>query len=319
LLGQAGALWHVILLTSLVWFSGGATLALISILTGVHASGKGRGKSFGLMAVASPLGALVGGLVVGRAIENYGYATLFTGMSMFWTLLPLIGLLFVRDAAGHTRPTAEAQDQAAHTGFDRRFILMLGTTLMGAIGITFLRLGSPMMMKSMGFSAAALSSTATVSGLVAIPVTLAMGALSDRFGRSRSLIVVYAVAVAGSLVLSVSGQLAHFWIVSALTMIAFGANGALVSALATDLLPTGKLDSGLSWINSLNSSAGIVSFASSGYLLGLVGPRSLYLLTALFPIIAISLLELGQLTGGRLPALSNIRLLHRKAPVGETC
>lgn len=319
LLGQSTELWHVVALTSLVWFSGGAALALISILTGVHASGSGRGKSFGLMAVASPLGALVGGLVVGRVIEAQGYSVLFTGMSVFWTLLPLIGLVFIRDADGRTRRTTAGGERAGSSGFGARFILMLATTLLAAIGITFLRLGSPMLMKSMGFSATALSSTATVSGLVAIPVTLALGAFSDRFGRYRSLIVVYLVAATGSLVLSVSGQLAHFWVVSALTMIAFGANGALVSALATDLLPAEKLNSGLSWINSLNSASGIVSFASSGYLLGLLGPHSLYLLTALFPIVAISLLELGQLTAGRLPAVPSIHLLNRKPAAEEAC
>lgn len=164
--------------------------------------------------------------------------------------------------------------------------------LLAAIGISILRLGTPMVMKSLAYGAAALSSTATVSGLVAIPVTLLLSSLSDRIGRHLSLVIVYGLAVVGAVVLSFGSQLWHFWVASALMLIGFTANGALTSAMATDLLPVERLNGGLSVLNSAKSASGIVGFAGTGYLLSLLGAQSLFLLTALIPLVAIALLEL---------------------------
>ena len=65
LIGQAAALWQVVALMSIVWFCGGMGIALINALTGLHADGKRRGRSFSLISLALPLGALFGGATVG--------------------------------------------------------------------------------------------------------------------------------------------------------------------------------------------------------------------------------------------------------------
>jgi PPP family 3-phenylpropionic acid transporter len=292
LMGSVSTFWQLSVVTALVWFSGGANLALISILTGLHAGSSKRGRAFGLMAVAAPLGSLVGGLVIGRVIEGYGYRVLFTGMAMFWTLLPLIGAFLVRDASANPVKTSQQAGAPVSSGFGGRYWLLLATMLLAAIGISILRLGAPMVMKSLEYGAAALSSTATVSGLVAIPVTLLLSSLSDRFGRHLSLVMVYSLAVIGAVVLSIGSQLWHFWVASALMLIAFTANGALTSAMATDLLPVDRINVGLSWMNSAKSASGIVGFAGTGYLLSLLGGQNLFLLTALIPLVSIALLEL---------------------------
>ena len=45
LLGQASALWQVVVLTTIVWFCGGVGLALVNVFTGQQSGDKSRGKS----------------------------------------------------------------------------------------------------------------------------------------------------------------------------------------------------------------------------------------------------------------------------------
>jgi len=64
LLGQVTVLWQMIVLTSVVWFTGGIGLALVSVFVGLTASEANRGRWFGLIALTNPLGAVIGGSVV---------------------------------------------------------------------------------------------------------------------------------------------------------------------------------------------------------------------------------------------------------------
>ncbi|HSG44287.1 MAG TPA: MFS transporter [Anaerolineales bacterium] len=72
LLGRVQSYWIVVALTALIWFSGGIGLSISNVLTSMHTDSSTRGKAFGLLALASPLGALIGGLVVGRLVEWSG-------------------------------------------------------------------------------------------------------------------------------------------------------------------------------------------------------------------------------------------------------
>jgi len=53
-------------------------------------------------------------------------------------------------------------------------------------------------MQALGFTPAAVASTAMVSGLLTIPLVLALGTLADRVGGGRLLTVSYLLAMAGA-------------------------------------------------------------------------------------------------------------------------
>jgi MFS transporter, DHA1 family, tetracycline resistance protein len=59
LLGQATALWQLVVLTAIVWFCGGIGLALVSILISLYTDGSTRGRSFGLMFLARSLAGIL--------------------------------------------------------------------------------------------------------------------------------------------------------------------------------------------------------------------------------------------------------------------
>jgi MFS family permease len=134
------------------------------------------------------------------------------------------------------------------------------------------------------------ASTAVVGGLVTLPITPLIGILSDRLGRRRLLVVSYALAAGGVVLLSMASQLWHFWLETALLFVAMAANGSVATALATDVLPRDALRRGMSWLNSMTWVAGIIGFAGTGYLTDTLGAAATCLIAALLAITAAGLL-----------------------------
>lgn len=297
LMGQATALWQVVVLTCLVWFSGGTGLALVNVLAGLHVDDRSRGKSFSLLSLAYPLGAILGGAVTGQLIRWQGYPLMFGALSVVWAILPAIGFLAVKDKA--PAPSGRTARGAQKVRLGPAFQSLLVASLLSATAINASRLGTPLSMQALDFSPDAVAGTALVSGLVAMPFTLLIGTLSDRLGRKRFLMLTYSLTASGALVLSVASQVWHFWLAASFILIAMCAERALASALATDILPSGALNHGLPRLSAMNSVAGIVSFASAGYVMDTLGAAVLYL--AASSLAAAAVLQLIRLRPGRAP------------------
>ena len=272
LLGQAQALWQVIVLTGLIWFAGGIGLALVSVLTGLYANGRSRGKSFGLMFLARPLAGVLGGLAVGQFIARQGYPQAFVMLAAVWLLWPLATLGLDRALPTPKPPKAAA---AAASGGDatgkRPFYMLLLVVFLSTVAIYVGRLSTSLAMHALDFSASAVSSTSVVASLFAIPLTPLIGSLSDRLGRRRLLWLGYGLAAAGALILTASTQLWHFWLETIFLFVATSVNGAVAAALATDLLPADQVRRYLPWLSAVVWAAGIVGFAASGLVADVLG------------------------------------------------
>lgn len=292
LLGQAVALWQVVVLTAVIWFSGGIGLALVTILIGLQADNKNRGKSFGLMYLARPLAAVIGALVAGQLVTQYGYTVMLNVMALIWSGWPLAAILLLDNQMTTTTPAARSEAPAARSQFSRAFYLVLLAAFLANATVYMGRLGTSLSMKGFDFSASAVASTAVIGGLVSIPLTPMIGALSDRLGRYRLLMLTYLLAGIGALILGVAFDLWHFWLETALLFIATSANGTLIPALATDLLPAAQLQRGLSIVSAMNWVAGILGFIITGLAADAMGPALTGYVAAAFSLIAIVLLGL---------------------------
>jgi MFS family permease len=291
LLGRATALWQVAGLTSILWFSGGLVVSLVNVFTGLYSSGRNRGKSFSLMALPMPLGTVIGSVAVGGLVTWQGFAPMFSVLGGLWVLLPLIGLFALKDRAPAESVGGKLLTAAIPARFASSFYLLLGLTVASALAINAGRLGTSLSMQALDFGPGAIASSATVSGLVAIPLTFLIGALSDRLGRERFLAIGYLLASAGVLLLVFATQLWQFWLAATLLLVSLSASGAMASALATDILAPEALTRGLSWLKGMNSMASVISFAATGIFLDNFGAGALYLVALILPAVGALVLE----------------------------
>lgn len=293
LLGQATALWQVILLTSVVWFTGGLGLTLVSILTGLCAEKESRGKSFGLMFLANPLAAVTAGLAVGQMLAWQGYPLMFGILGLFWITWPVVVLFGLEEnqvCHAASRTTRNKATSSAPLG--SIFYLVLLAVLLSSVAVYIGRLGTSLSMHVLDFSPSAVASTAVIGGLVTIPITPMIGTLSDGLGRKRVLILAYLLATGSALILSVATQLWHFWLETALLFIVIAVNGSVAAALATDVLAPETLRRGLPWLNAMSRIAGIIGFATTGLVIDFLGAGVTYLIAAALAVMAAGLLAL---------------------------
>ncbi len=282
-LGQATSLPQVMLLTAVAWFAGGMVQALAGVFAGLHADRSSRGASFSLMSLAYPLGILLGGTTVGQLVAWRGYSLMFGVLALIWATLPLIGLFLLEDKPiGAHDKSATGPQAALGPAFPRLLLL----SLLSFTAISVSRLGSVLSMRALDFSPTAVASTATVSGLAAIPVVLLIGRLSDRFGRERLLVSSYWLAAAGGVILTNASELWHFWLAAILMVVAYCASGALALALTADVLARGALGRGLPWVRAAQSAASVLAFVWTGYAMDTLGGTPLYLASAGLAVVA---------------------------------
>lgn len=296
LLGIATEFWQVMLLTAAIWFSGGVGLALSSVYTGLLSRQQQRGRSFSLVALSTPIASLLGGFLVGQLVTWQGYRFMFTLLSVWWFILPLVVLFKVSEIrvekSGRREVTASSVPSSAPS-----FLLLLLAALLAAGTVSLGRMGASLAMEARAFSPAAVGNTTAIAGAAMIPVVLLMGALSDRIGRQRFLLVGYLLTAAGAAALTVSGQLWHFWVAMSLLMTGRTVNDSMAAAVATDLLPRAAVQRGLPRLKAMNWVAGIASFAGGGYAIQALGLSTMFLVGAVVALVAAGALLF--LPGGR--------------------
>jgi MFS family permease len=310
LLGLATTLWQVVILTGVVWFTGGIGLSLVSVFIGLHAEENNRGKWFGLVALTNPLGAVVGGTVVSWMVACQGFPHMFALLSLVYAVWPLIGLWKVQDkpAANAARPERAKWKRVR---LSRSYPLLLLAVLLSALTVSVVRIGLSLSMTAIQFSPAAIAGVNVVGGLATIPVVVGFGALSDRLGRRLFLVLGYLLAAFSAVSLVTASQLWHFWIVAAAVLIARSISGSLAAALATDILQPQSLGRSLPVLSTMAWASGVLGFAVSGYVIETLGAGNLYLIATLLSMLAAGLI--GMMPGRRPEVIAdqNGKLLER--------
>lgn len=312
LMGRATNVWHLAMLTATIWFLGSMGLTLLGILTGLFAQQAERGKVFGILALTSTLGALIGGLTTGPIADRWGYPTMFAALSLFWSLLPLTALLLEDKVVARVRDEG-ASPSREKPGLGGGLYLLLLASLTVGLAQFVANLGRSLAMNDLGFSAAAISSTGAVGAALALPLPVLVGWLSDRVGRVRLLIFGYLACTMGLLVLAVATSLYHFWLALALLNVLYAVN-SVGSALVMDLAPKESLGRGLSLFSATNSVGGIIGFAGTGYAVQSLGMAFILRLGAFLPLIAIAvLIPIRQVGREKRSALRPTEPLHTAA------
>lgn len=269
-------LWQLVALTGVVWWFGGVSLTLASIVAGLSAGPDQRGTVLGILAFTAPLGSIIGGLGIGFLADALGFSGLWLVIGLAWLVCPVTGL-FVKDVGEGPRPRTSSRVSAGHLWVPA-FALLLASGLLGAFGTFVGGFGRSLVMR--GFSNAAITSTVAVSGFATLPFPILLGYLSDRFGRVRFLGLCYLLGVAGLVVYSVSAVLWQFWAGSALVAFVAYVSTGVGSALVVDLVDRGAVSRGLALFSATGWVGGVLGFAAGGLLFNTVGYASGFLIGA---------------------------------------
>ncbi len=287
LMGQVNSFGQLAVLTAIVWFFMGISLTTISVLAGLFAGEAERGKVFGILAINTSLGALIGGAVSGPIADQWGYPAWFLTAALCWVLQPLITLLLRDKAVTVVKHEGEATRPAKSAIGTAFYLLLLANILAFAAGFVAL-LGRPLLMDSLGFDSSAISGVVAIGGAISLPFPLLLGWLSDRVGRYWLIVGCFLTGAVGLVALAVSLSLWHFW-VSTILLTGVGVSLAIGPALVTDLVPQEVLGKALAWYGFAPSAGGIVGFALTGYAIQSFGMTSTFIGGAILTVVAILL------------------------------
>lgn len=290
LLGQATAFWQIIILTAIVWFSGGFCSSLVGLFTGLIAEEGNRGRSFSLMFLTRPLAGISGGLIVAWLVSWGGYLPTFNVMALIWSLLPIVGFIGLPDlrpqaiAAGQKAGASSSAQEKIELGL--QFHILVLVVLLATIAAYASRLSISLSLIELNFDAAAAASIAIASSVITLPLVPLIGTLSDRLGRYRFLMVGSLMTTFGSLILLLANQLWQFWLAGGLLLGSMTVTAAVASAMGTDLLSPQALSRGLPRLNATVWLSGVVGFLGAGFVVETLGTSILYLVGVILSLAA---------------------------------
>ncbi len=285
LMGPATQYWTILLITCLVWFFGGMSLALLSILAGLLADPAKRGSIFGILALTSALGALLGGVTIGPIADRWGFGTLFIALALFTLLLP--GVTLILPEVSTLSSKKETQEEERGSGkLPQAFVILMVAVVFGSCARFIGQLATSLLMHDQSFNTSAISGTAAVGGAVTIPFVLALGWLADRYSRKLLLATCYVAGIIGFVILAGSATLWQYWLSAIfLAILGYGTIG-VGSALVSDIVPKAALGRGLAMFNGLTLAGGIVGFAATGFILQTFGATAVFGLGVLLSLSA---------------------------------
>jgi predicted MFS family arabinose efflux permease len=266
LLGRSTSFWQAILLTAVI-----------------------------CMFLALPAASLISGMTIGRLVEWQSYRFMFDVLSVIWATWIVWSMLLPSDRPEQRPTPIPAVADSGHSKFGVMFYLLVATTLLSATTFYLTRLGTTFSLSALGFSPSAISSTTSVGGLIAIPATYLISALSDRLSRKHIITVGYVFAVGATVTMSTADQLWQFWLATSLLYMSRSINGSVAPALATDLLTRENLVRGIPYLSAANWMAAIFGSAIAGIGIDSLGQVNLFLLAAGLAAMAAVLMTLSSL------------------------
>jgi MFS family permease len=261
LMGQAQDLTQLLLATTGLWFAGGLIITMVNILAGLFANEDERGRVFGILGLAIPLGGVLSGFLSGYVADTWGYTVLFSLFALVYLSIPLIGLS-IEDKAIVLEETSTSKHKAGFVFTFPFTILFLATTL-AHIANAESALSRPLIMDGLNYDATSISIANAMGGLITLPLPLIIGWLSDRMGRKPLIIFCYLTTGFALAVLLGANELWHFWVSSALQA---GLVGSIVvgSALVSDMYDKENLSIALSIFGASPWLGFVIGFGATG-------------------------------------------------------
>ena len=284
---RATVLWQFVLLTDMQWLVGGCAFTLLPILAGLFAGREERGHVFGVLAAATGLAALIGGLSAGPVVDRWGYRALFVALALVYCCAVPVAAFVLEDKV--VVPAPRKQSGGAAPAFGSRYYLLVAAGATAAMARAMGDLGRSLAMKQDGFSAAGITATVAALGVLTLLLAPLLGRLSDRAGRRRTMALGYVLACAGLCLYAFASLLWQFMAATALVGIIMMVGGGAGRAFVADLIPPASLGRGIARYSAFGSIAYMCGSALMGNAAQVVGMQGAFLLAALLPLAALAL------------------------------
>jgi len=286
LVSQATVLWELAVLTASAWCLAGMGVVVVAIQAGLSAGPTERGRVLGFLALATPLGSILGGFGVGALADAAGYTTMWLVLGVIALTAPAIAASMREEAVRSRAERKAAPPQPLR--WTAPFFLLIVCGVLSACGSFIGGLGRSFAMQAT-FSNEAITSTVAVSGIVALPFTILVGWMSDRRGRLPFMALCYGAGVLGLLVYSVATSLEQFWIAASFVAFISYVSTGVGSALVVDLIDRPSLGRGMAYFGATGWIGAILAFAGGSLVFSAFGLGAGFLLAAALTALAVVL------------------------------
>ena len=279
LFGMQHSFYGLLTITSLLWFVAGINVTSVNILTGAYGDTEKSGRYFGILAVISLLGTIVGGFVVGPSIEKFGYFQSFSVFALLFiaSSVPLIIISFKEQKLQAKRIDVNAQNVIDGFSFLKDFKYLLAGTLIVATMIYFFKLSLSLYMKSLNFSLTEISIGVSLGAIIACPFPWIFGVMTEKHSKRRLLLICYlSGVVAFALGFFSSIFLLAVAAVSFISVFSF-CNKSVSSAIIMEIYSSGDYKKALSYYDVAAWGGGIIGYVLSGFLLEGIGFKGTFI------------------------------------------
>jgi MFS family permease len=204
---QAHSFW----LVALLWFVGGAGLALVSVggasyLTRINSRGV-LGTLAAFYALSMTAGGAVGNPIAGVLIEKSGFVTYswtIIGISSCTLLMVIFAMPHLQGYAAGPVPISSFWSEVVSTARQRNVQLLVGLRCLPTLFYGMLTVLLPLLIHNLSGSKAVVAAYGTTNLVVASAAQLLAGRAADRWGAKRPTIAAYSVLIFAGLGLALS-------------------------------------------------------------------------------------------------------------------
>ncbi len=196
LVGMQKGYFSLLTITFSLSFFSAANINANAILTG-HYSTKGNlAKNFGWLGLSSILATLLGGLIIGSSIDNWGMETAFLLFAFLFTFVSA-SMLFAKNIS------VQSVSQAPNVSgkFSKQFALFICSSILIILLIHVFKMSLSLEMKKTGFTLTDISMYSAYGTLLVLFVPQLFGYLDKKIKAQKLLIYCYVTTVLSFLLL----------------------------------------------------------------------------------------------------------------------